>query len=73
MGGKFKDADLTGMPVRLTLTTRSLDNGGVEIKDRQTGESSAVPVEEVVDTVRERISELEEEIRERTVEVPFSS
>ncbi|MGB3681611.1 MAG: His/Gly/Thr/Pro-type tRNA ligase C-terminal domain-containing protein, partial [Rubrobacteraceae bacterium] len=73
LGSKFKDADLIGMPVRLTLTTRSLENGGVEIKDRRTGESSVVPVEEVVGTVREKISRLEQEIRERTVEVPFSA
>lgn len=73
LGSKFKDADLMGMPVRLTLTTRSLENGGVEIKDRHTGESSVVPVEEVVDTVRERVLTLEEEIRNRTVEVPFAN
>jgi prolyl-tRNA synthetase len=72
LGSKFKDADLMGMPVRLTLTTRSLENGGVEIKDRRSGESSVVPVEEVVDTVRERISELKAELREGIVEVPFS-
>ena len=72
LGSKFKDADLMGMPVRLTLTTRSLENGGVEIKDRRTGDSSVVPEEEVVDTVREKISKLEQEIREGMVEVPFS-
>ena len=73
LGSKFKDADLMGMPVRLTLTTRSLENGGVEIKDRRTGDSSVEPVEEAVDRVREKLSELEEEIRARTVEVPFSA
>ena len=73
LGSKFKDADLMGMPVRLTLTPRSLENGGVEIKDRHTGESSVSPVEEVVDVVRERISQLETEILSRTVEVPFST
>jgi prolyl-tRNA synthetase len=73
LGSKFKDADLMGMPVRLTLTTRSLENGGVEIKDRRTGDSSIVPVEAAVDAVRQRISELEQEIRARTVEVPFSA
>ena len=71
LGSKFKDADLMGMPVRLTLTTRSLENGGVEIKERRSGESNVVPVEEVVDTVRQKVSQLEQEIRDRTVEVPF--
>ena len=73
LGSKFKDADLMGMPVRLTLTTRSLENGGVEIKDRRSGESSVVAVKEVVDTVREKISALEQEIRESVVEVPFGA
>ncbi len=72
LGSKFKDADLMGMPVRLTLTTRSLENGGVEIKDRRTGESSIITINAVVDTVREKISQLEQEIRRGTNEVPFS-
>ncbi|MDP8939653.1 MAG: proline--tRNA ligase [Actinomycetota bacterium] len=72
LGSKFKDADLMGMPVRLTLTTRSLENGGIEIKDRRTGESSIITINAVVDTVREKISQLEQEIRRGTNEVPFS-
>lgn len=72
LGSKFKDADLIGVPIRLTLTPRSLENGGVEIKDRRTGESSVVAVEDAVDTVRKRISALETEICEGVVEVPFS-
>jgi len=33
-GVKFKDADLLGMPLRLTLGKKSLENGGVELKRR---------------------------------------
>ena len=29
-GVKFKDADLMGMPVRITVSSRSISNGGVE-------------------------------------------
>lgn len=72
LGSKFKDADLMGMPIRLTLTTRSLENGGVEVKDRRTGESTVVPVDEVVETVQRKISELEQKIRDSVVEVPFN-
>lgn len=71
LGSKFKDADLMGNPIRLTLTPRSLENGGVEIKDRRSGESSIVTLGEVVDVVQQRISELEGRIRDQTVEVPF--
>ncbi|MGF1472684.1 MAG: proline--tRNA ligase [Rubrobacteraceae bacterium] len=71
LGSKFKDADLIGLPLRLTLTPRSLENGGVEVKDRRSGESSIVEVEAVVATVRQEISKLEQEIRNRSMEVPF--
>jgi prolyl-tRNA synthetase len=65
LGAKFKDADLIGIPIRLTLTSRSLEKGGVEIKARRDTESYIVPVEEAVATVRRRIADLEDEISER--------
>ena len=34
-GVKFKDADLLGVPVRLTLGKKSLESGGVELKLRR--------------------------------------
>ncbi len=33
-GVKFKDADLLGVPLRLTVGKKSLENGGVELKLR---------------------------------------
>jgi prolyl-tRNA synthetase len=39
MGQKFGDADLIGCPFQIVISKRSLENGGVEIKDRATGES----------------------------------
>ncbi len=63
LGVKFKDADLIGVPIRLTLTPRSLENGGVELKLRRGGGRSMVPLEEVITTVREKIAELEAEVR----------
>jgi prolyl-tRNA synthetase len=64
LGAKFKDADLIGIPVRLTLTTRSLEKGGVEIKARRSAESYIVPVEGAVAAVRREIEELEEGLAE---------
>jgi prolyl-tRNA synthetase len=63
LGTKFKDADLIGAPIRLTLTPRSLKNGGVEVKLRREGKSRIVPVNEAVETARKDISDLEEELR----------
>ena len=49
-GIKLKDADLLGMPVRITVSARSLTAGGVELRVRRTSETSIVSVEEVVAT-----------------------
>lgn len=62
LGVKFKDADLIGSPIRLTITPRSLKNGGVEIKLRRSDESSIVSPEEVEAAILERIAFLEEEV-----------
>ncbi len=51
-GAKFKDADLLGMPVRLTVSPRALKRGGVEVRERASGESEVVPLAQVVGRVR---------------------
>lgn len=51
-GIKFKDADLLGMPVRFTLGPRSLEKGGVEVRDRRTGETNVLAIAEAVAAVR---------------------
>lgn len=53
-GIKFKDADLLGIPVRVTLSPRSLERGGVEVRDRRTKEQSIVAVEALVTTLAGR-------------------
>ncbi|HKH38314.1 MAG TPA: proline--tRNA ligase [Rubrobacter sp.] len=62
LGAKFKDADLIGAPIRLTLTPRSLQRGGVEIKARCGSEDYVVSIEGAVAAVRREISDLEAEI-----------
>jgi prolyl-tRNA synthetase len=62
LGTKFKDADLIGAPIRLTLTPRSLNSGGVEMKLRRERGSRIVPVDEAVGVVQQRLSELEAEL-----------
>jgi prolyl-tRNA synthetase len=43
-GAKFKDADLIGIPLRVAIGKRSLDDGKVEVKWRKGGEAELVPV-----------------------------
>jgi prolyl-tRNA synthetase len=46
-GPKFKDADLIGLPVRVTVGPRALARGCVEVKARRDTEAAEVPVAEV--------------------------
>lgn len=50
-GVKFNDADLIGAPVRLTVSARSLQAGGVEVRFRAKKETMLVPLEAVVERV----------------------
>jgi len=52
-GVKFMDADLIGLPVRLTVSERSLRQGGVEIKLRRHSEGETVGLDQVVAYVRD--------------------
>jgi prolyl-tRNA synthetase len=47
-GVKFKDADLIGFPLRLTLGKKALDQGAVELKRRAAAEFELVPLGEIV-------------------------
>jgi prolyl-tRNA synthetase len=46
-GEKFADADLIGVPVRITAGKRSLEDGAVDVRDRATGEETRVKVDEL--------------------------
>ncbi|HVW89255.1 MAG TPA: proline--tRNA ligase [Gaiellaceae bacterium] len=43
-GEKFADADLIGIPVRVTAGKKSLEDGAVDVRDRATGEERRVNV-----------------------------
>jgi prolyl-tRNA synthetase len=62
-GVKFKDADLIGIPLRVTLGEKNLKKGLVEVKKRKTGEILLVKKEEAVSQIKEMIVQ---EIREVT-------
>ncbi len=51
-GVKFNDADLIGLPIRLTLSRKSLENGGVEMKLRSEDTKVIDPVGEIASRVR---------------------
>ena len=47
-GVKFNDADLLGMPLRITLGNKAMQDGEVEFSIRNSGEGFRVPLAEVV-------------------------
>jgi len=55
-GVKFSDAELVGIPFRITIGKRGLASGTAELTDRATGETVAVPLDEVAKHVREAIA-----------------
>jgi prolyl-tRNA synthetase len=52
-GVKYRDAELVGIPCRVSVGPRDLAEGMVEITSRATGEKERVPVEQAVKYVRE--------------------
>ena len=63
-GVKFNDADLIGIPLRITVGARALKEGGVEIKLRHESEKTLVPLDEAVRKTQLLIKELYQEIKD---------
>jgi len=68
-GVQFADADLIGLPLRLTVSSRSLAKGGVETKRRDTDEPVIVDEGDVVEHVRAELQALAEAVAARVVPV----
>ena len=54
-GVKFKDADLIGIPLRITVGHKNLQDGNVELKIRKTGENQLCQVSDIIGKVKEII------------------
>jgi len=52
-GVKFNDADLLGIPLRVTISPRTLEKNSVEIKQRAEKEAQLVPLAEVKTKLKE--------------------
>jgi prolyl-tRNA synthetase len=70
-GVKFNDADLIGIPIRVTVGKRSLDEGGVELKLRDEKDRSLVLLAEALARVEETRQALYDQIANTIVDVPF--
>ena len=56
-GVKFKDADLIGLPWRVTIGPKGLAKGEVEMRRRATGEVTPLPLAEAATLVRRAVEE----------------
>jgi prolyl-tRNA synthetase len=56
-GVKFKDADLIGIPYRITVGPKKLAEGKVEVKYRRTGDVATLPLTEVTSFILGKIQD----------------
>ncbi|OZG49113.1 prolyl-tRNA synthetase [Pseudoscardovia suis] len=57
-GVKFKDAELIGVPLVVVVGRDTVNNGTIEIRDRDGSNDEAVPVEQAAARIRERVAAL---------------
>ena len=62
-GVKFKDADLMGIPVRIAVGKRAIENGNVEIKLRAEKEVEPIPVENAHEVIMDKVKELYDSLK----------
>lgn len=67
-GVKFADADLIGLPIRLTLGNRSYKEGKVEVKLRASGEETSYLIEDLADEIKKEIAKEQAKIDANIVE-----
>jgi prolyl-tRNA synthetase len=61
-GFKFNDADLLGIPIRVTVGSKGIKKGEVEIKLRSEPESTFVPLDAALSSVRDKVKALYDSI-----------
>lgn len=64
-GVKFNDADLIGLPLRVTVSSRSLQKGGFEFKRRDKDKRWIVPADDAIEAIQSTIENLAQDIQER--------
>lgn len=68
-GFKFADYELKGVPVRLALGARDLENGTVELMRRDTLEKETVALEGIVDTVERELESIQDSLFNRALKL----
>ena len=71
-GVKFNDADLVGLPIRLTVSERALAQGGVEMKLRSKPEKIIISLNELGARIRSELAALEAKINATVLPVEYN-
>ena len=66
-GWKFNQYELQGVPLRIALGKRDLENGTVELARRDTLEKSSIPLEEVAGTVNDLLGQIQQSLFEKAL------
>jgi prolyl-tRNA synthetase len=61
-GVKFKDADLLGIPVRITIGQKSVAQGNIEIKLRTESKPTLIPIDSAIDKIVEIVESLKKKL-----------
>jgi prolyl-tRNA synthetase len=64
-GVKFNDADLIGLPLRVTVSYRAMSLGGYEFKRRDQDERFVVPADEALATIQAILAEMAQDQKDR--------
>jgi prolyl-tRNA synthetase len=56
-GVKFKDADLIGIPLRVTIGAKGLEKGYLELRRRRDGKSNEIPIADGAERLRTILNE----------------
>jgi prolyl-tRNA synthetase len=70
-GVKFNDADLIGLPIRLTVSDRALAQAGAEGKLRTSSEKTIIPMDQIVQEVKGSLASLNAEIAAHVVPLDY--
>ncbi|MDE6287422.1 MAG: proline--tRNA ligase, partial [Muribaculaceae bacterium] len=68
-GFKFADYELKGVPVRLAIGARDLENGTVEVMRRDTLEKSVKNLDDIADSVASLLEEIQENIYQKALKM----
>lgn len=67
-GFKFAEYEMKGVPVRIGIGARDIENGVLEIARRDTKEKTSIKMENAVDHVVDLLDEIQENLYQKAIE-----